>query len=394
MFRRTTRQSPFWPAAALLALLAAPHTLLAQDAPQTIRTNVTNRTEKDIEFTLVGPDGKALGNARTVKPGYVYRTNPRDLPGGSAKEYKWVVRDPATKKVLQQAQASADLMIVVGTFRVGAGTEVAKESRLAFVTNRTAKPVELALVGPDGKDVGPARSVEPSEVPYRTSARTLPEGSARGYKWVIRNPATKKVLKDVPAEWSMQSITVGGARPADSGSAQTPEKKGQGAARRDKMTLSGNFNNGKFKRSQLSPRVKIKDDLGNPVGQDATPNMTWKAPPKGTKSFALVMEDISVNPANDTSPDPPGKYTHWVVYNIPKDVLQLSGAVVKGATVGTRYEGPNPPKGEKHTYVFTLYALNTDKLTLGEGVTAEAMRTATQGRTIGRPAEVRVKFGY
>src|SRR5215831_9384422 len=214
MFRQTTRPSPFWPAAALLALLAAPHTLLAQDAPQTIRTNVTNRTEKDIEFTLVGPDGKALGPARTVQPGYVYRTNPRALPGGSAKEYKWVVRDPATKKVLQEAQASADLSIVVGTFRVGAGAELAKESRLAYVTNRTAKPIEFALVGPDGKDVGPARSVEPSEVPYRTSARTLPEGSARGYKWVVRNPATKEVLKEVPAEWSTQSITVGGARPA------------------------------------------------------------------------------------------------------------------------------------------------------------------------------------
>ena len=120
MFRRTTRQSAIWSAAALLALLAAPHTLLAQDAPQTIRTNVTNRTEKDIEFTLVGPDGKALGNARTVKPGYVYRTNPRALPGGSANGYKWVVRDPATKKVLQQAQASADLSIVVGTFATAA----------------------------------------------------------------------------------------------------------------------------------------------------------------------------------------------------------------------------------------------------------------------------------
>jgi Raf kinase inhibitor-like YbhB/YbcL family protein len=325
-----------------------------------------------------------------------------------------VVRDPATKKVLQEAQASADLSIVVGTFRVGAGAEVAKESRLAFVTNRTAKPVELALVGPDGKDYGDTRSVEPSEVPYRTSARTLPEGSARGYKWVVRNPATKEVLKQIPAEWSMQSITVGGARPAatftpaDSGSAQTPEKKGQGAARgaddllrkdtkgQYKMTLSGNFNNGKFYQSQLSPNVEIKN-LGKPVGRDETPKMTWKDPPEGTKSFALIMEDISVNPARDTSPDPRGKFTHWVVYNIPKDVRQLSEAVLKDATVGIPYQGPNPPKGEKaHTYVLTLYALNTDKLTLAEDVdvTAEAMRTAMKRRIIGQPAEVRVKFGY
>jgi Raf kinase inhibitor-like YbhB/YbcL family protein len=162
------------------------------------------------------------------------------------------------------------------------------------------------------------------------------------------------------------------------------------------MTLSGDFNNGRFYKYQLSPGVDIKY-LGKPVGWNATPNMTWKDPPEGTKSFALVMEDISVNPARDTSPDPRGKFTHWVVYNIPKDVRQLSGAVLKDATVAIRYEGPNPPKGEPaHTYVFTLYALNTDELTLAEGVpvTAEAMRTAMQGRIIGQPAEVRVTFGY
>jgi Raf kinase inhibitor-like YbhB/YbcL family protein len=125
--------------------------------------------------------------------------------------------------------------------------------------------------------------------------------------------------------------------------------------------------------------------------------MTWKGAPEGTKSFALVMEDISVNPARDTSPDPRGKFTHWVVYNIPKDVRQLSGDVLDAATVSVPYQGPNPPKGEKaHTYVFTLYALNTDKLTLDPSVlvTAEAMRTALRGRTIGQPAEVRVTFGY
>jgi Raf kinase inhibitor-like YbhB/YbcL family protein len=161
------------------------------------------------------------------------------------------------------------------------------------------------------------------------------------------------------------------------------------------MTLSGNFDKGKFNRSQLSPGVEITY-LGNPVGRDDTPHMTWKDPPEGTKSFALVMEDISVNPAKDLSPEPRGKFTHWVVYNIPKDALQLSREVLKAATVRKPYEGPNPPKGETHTYVFTLYALNTDKLTLAKGVqvTAEAMRKAMQGRTIGQPAEVRVKFGY
>ena len=120
MFRRSTRQSPFWPAAALLALLAAAHTLLAQDAPRTVQANVTNWTQtgKPIEFALVGPDGKDLGPARSVEYGYVYRTNDRTLPGGSAKGYKWVVRDPATKQVLKEVPADrAQQSISVGIWK-------------------------------------------------------------------------------------------------------------------------------------------------------------------------------------------------------------------------------------------------------------------------------------
>src|SRR5262249_15197351 len=34
-------------------------------------------------------------------------------------------------------------------------------------------------------------------------------GSARGYKWVVRDPATGRVLKEVPADRAQQSILVG-----------------------------------------------------------------------------------------------------------------------------------------------------------------------------------------
>ena len=44
---------------------------------------------------------------------------------------------------------------------------------------------------------------------YQTSLRTLPGGSAKGYKWVARDPATKRVLKEVPADRTYSSISVG-----------------------------------------------------------------------------------------------------------------------------------------------------------------------------------------
>ena len=121
MFRRTTRPRPFWPAAALLALLAAPHALLAQGAPPTVRAEVTNRTAQPIEFALVGPDGKDLGPARSVQPGKFYGTSNRTLPGGSARGYKWVVRDPDTRQVLRDIPADrAQQPITVGiSKRVG-----------------------------------------------------------------------------------------------------------------------------------------------------------------------------------------------------------------------------------------------------------------------------------
>jgi hypothetical protein len=136
MFRRVTRQSPFWPAAALLALLAAPHTLLAQDARPTVRADVTNGTAKPVEIALVRPDGKDLGPARSVQPGKLYQTRNRSLPGRSARGYKWVVRDPDTGRVLKEVPADrAHQSIQVNEVRAEVGPKV-------NVKPITVKPVE------------------------------------------------------------------------------------------------------------------------------------------------------------------------------------------------------------------------------------------------------------
>jgi uncharacterized protein YkwD len=116
MFRRTTRPSPFWPAAALLALLAAPHTLPAQDAPKTVYADVTNWTAKPVEIALVGPDNKDREitlfvpdskdrGSRSLQPGKTGRARNRNLALASAKGYKWVVREPDTGRVLKEVAA-------------------------------------------------------------------------------------------------------------------------------------------------------------------------------------------------------------------------------------------------------------------------------------------------
>lgn len=94
-----------------------------------------------------------------------------------------------------------------------------------------------------------------------------------------------------------------------------------------------------------------------------SPPLTWQEDSKATKSYVIIMED----------PDAPGGvWDHWVLFNIPKNIKNLSeGLTPAGAMSGnqswgqTGYRGPCPPSGT-HRYFFKLYALDT-LLTLAEG---------------------------
>jgi Raf kinase inhibitor-like YbhB/YbcL family protein len=113
------------------------------------------------------------------------------------------------------------------------------------------------------------------------------------------------------------------------------------------------------------------------TGKNQSPALSWSGAPKGTKSFALNVYD----------PDAPtgSGFWHWVVFNIPADTTSLpkgagdpkSDAAPKGAIQSHTdygapgYGGPCPPKGDKpHRYIFTLYALDVDKLDADENATA------------------------
>src|SRR2546425_10201022 len=94
-------------------------------------------------------------------------------------------------------------------------------------------------------------------------------------------------------------------------------------------------------------------------GDDVSPALSWMDPPQGSKSFALIADD----------PDAPrGTWTHWVLYDIPADVQELSAGIGhdeslrNGAKQGKNdfgnigYGGPCPPSGAAHRYHFKLYA--------------------------------------
>jgi Raf kinase inhibitor-like YbhB/YbcL family protein len=103
------------------------------------------------------------------------------------------------------------------------------------------------------------------------------------------------------------------------------------------------------------------------TGENKSPELHWDNAPKGTKSFAITVYD----------PDAPtgSGWWHWLVVNIPKTMTSVAnnasaqGTLPKGAveTVtdygSASFGGACPPQGDKaHTYIFTVYALDVEKL--------------------------------
>jgi Raf kinase inhibitor-like YbhB/YbcL family protein len=104
-------------------------------------------------------------------------------------------------------------------------------------------------------------------------------------------------------------------------------------------------------------------------GDNKSPALKWSGAPKDTRSFAVTVYD----------PDAPtgSGWWHWVVINIPADVTELAanagaansttlpkGAVQVRSDYGTAaWGGTCPPQGDKpHRYIFTVYALKTERL--------------------------------
>jgi Raf kinase inhibitor-like YbhB/YbcL family protein len=130
--------------------------------------------------------------------------------------------------------------------------------------------------------------------------------------------------------------------------------------------------------------TSTEGNLGDCGGRNRVPALTWSGVPAGTRSFALVLFD----------PDAPvaGSFRHWVVYNIPAARRQLTADTAGRLTQGTNgagrtsYLGPcPPPTGQIHHYVFTLYALDIDRVA-GRAITYDALMQAISGHVLGATA--------
>ncbi len=94
-------------------------------------------------------------------------------------------------------------------------------------------------------------------------------------------------------------------------------------------------------------------------GGNQSPQLSWKHAPDETRSFIVIVYDVTA------------QFTHWAMYNIPAGTTSLpenAGVAESGYGIQNgndfftpSYGGPCPPKTLQpfvHEYTFTVYALD------------------------------------
>jgi len=121
-------------------------------------------------------------------------------------------------------------------------------------------------------------------------------------------------------------------------------------------------------------------------GDNAFPGLIWSSGPQGTKSYAIVVQDIDAS--QDGEP-----ILHLTLYNIPGDDTRLNAGMVpegnpRGSSYGPNYMGdarpylgPEPPPGPKHHYHFQVFALDT-MIPAGAAMTYDGLVRTMHGHVL------------
>ena len=162
------------------------------------------------------------------------------------------------------------------------------------------------------------------------------------------------------------------------------------------------------------------------LSDNLSPHLAWSGAPAGTQSFVLLCMDPDVpSVADDVNQEgkvlpadmPRVDFCHWAMVDIGTDITELAtGACSQGVTVkgkqnppgpaGARqglndytgfmagnpdmagdyfgYDGPCPPWNDErlHHYVFTVYALDVEKLDLPDKFTGQDVQKAMEGHVL------------
>ncbi len=130
-------------------------------------------------------------------------------------------------------------------------------------------------------------------------------------------------------------------------------------------------------------------------GEDRSPALHLDGLSPQAVTLAVTLEDIDHPLFRD--------FTHWLLWNVPAApavqgnlpagrVLPALGKARQGWGYGFhRYAGPKPPKGQRHRYRFTVYALDA-AIELGPWQTKAAFLRKAQGHIL-QTASLTAAFG-
>lgn len=171
------------------------------------------------------------------------------------------------------------------------------------------------------------------------------------------------------------------------------------------------------------------------LGRNLNPQLAWNGAPPGTRSFALLCHDPDVpSKGDDVNQEgrsvpaalPRVDFFHWLLIDLPPTLSEIKAgefskevtprgkagpATAYGARQGLNdytnwfagdndmrgdyygFDGPCPPWNDEivHHYVFTVYALDVDKLALDGHFIGPEVRTAMGGHIL---AEARLTGLY
>ena len=117
-------------------------------------------------------------------------------------------------------------------------------------------------------------------------------------------------------------------------------------------------------------------------GTNVSPDLTWSGAPDGTRSYAVTCFDLDA---------PTGSgWWHWIAFDIPVHLTSLDAHVGPEAPMRqwendygyVGYGGPCPPPGPAHRYMFTVYAIDVEKLDVPEEATSAQCRLAMLAHAI------------
>ncbi len=189
------------------------------------------------------------------------------------------------------------------------------------------------------------RSPMPASGGANLSATDLANLSA--YVWSLSHPGAREVAAPAPVVYPSPAPPEKEVTGDKLAAVAAPAKAGA-----KKLTVTA----GAFRNGEDIPFANTQ------YRTNTFPGLTWTAGPKGTKSYAIIMQDPDMNFRG-------GPVPHWSLYNIPATMTKLAPGMTdppQGAAYGANYmgpahayAGPRTPPGPKHRYHFQVFALDT-----------------------------------